>query len=259
MTADRSPRDTGEITLFENDEFRLEFVPTADGGLRVDAPEVARQLGFRDARDLLRTIPEVEKGSEIVRTPNGGHQPRQYLTEAGFFRSMGQRQPPRIKNLDVRAYVQRFQDWVYREVLPQIRRTGAYIPAQREGGHSAEVSVPRSQLDVLRAALDEIAAAQEQAARAEQVAISAETQAVTTAARLDAIEGRHDWYAALGYARIKGLPTDRVWLQRLGRRAGQIGREADLPESKVQHGLYGRVNQWPGWCWDQAYDDMGDH
>jgi len=108
---------------------------------------------------------------------------------------------------------------------------------------------PRSQIDVLRAALDQIEAAQATATEAKVIAQHSE-------ARLDAIEGRHDWYAALGYAKLQGWPTDRQWLQRLGYRAGSIGRAAGLPVSKVQHGLYGQVNQWPAWCWDQAYQDL---
>lgn len=118
-----------EITLFESDEFRLELTSDGAGGFRADAPGVARQLGFREAHDLLRTIPDDERGSELVRTPNGGQQRRSYLTEKGFYRAFGQRQAARVTNPDARDRVERFQSWVYGEVLPKLRR-GELVLAQ---------------------------------------------------------------------------------------------------------------------------------
>ena len=118
------------IEMFSNGEFELHVVPSAET-FTVSAPGLARALGHRDALDLVRALPEDEKGSELVRTP-GGDQRVWCVTESGFYRSIGQRQAARIKNPEVRAQVQRFQDWVYKEVLPSLRRTGSYtIPTQR--------------------------------------------------------------------------------------------------------------------------------
>jgi len=117
------------IEMFSNGEFELHVVPIAES-FTVSAPGLARALGHRDALDLVRGLPDDEKGSELVRTP-GGDQRVWCVTESGFYRAIGQRQAARIKNPEVRAQVQRFQDWVYKEVLPSLRRTGSYtIPAQ---------------------------------------------------------------------------------------------------------------------------------
>lgn len=112
------------VQVFENPEFHLRLSQDGDS-FRVDAPDLARALGFRDSYDLVRSIPEVEKGYELVRTP-GGDQRVWHVTEPGFYRALGQRQAARIKNAEIRAQVIRFQDWVYGEVLPAIRRTGRY-------------------------------------------------------------------------------------------------------------------------------------
>lgn len=111
-------------------------------------------------------------------------------------------------------------------------------------------SAPQSQIDVLRTALDEIE-------RVQQTAERAQNTAEETSARLDAIEGRHDWFAALGYAKLAGLPTNTIALARLGRMASAVGHRHDLEPNKVQHGLYGEVNQWPRWVWDAAADQLG--
>jgi len=118
-----------DMQLFNNGEFSLSFTSAGDS-FRVSAPDVARALGFRDAGRLVQSIPEVDKGYTLARTP-GGEQRIWYLTEAGFYRALGQRQPARIRDAVVREQVSRFQSWVYSEVLPSIRKTGGYVAAQR--------------------------------------------------------------------------------------------------------------------------------
>lgn len=112
------------LDLFRNDEFELAITPHDADGFHVQASGVARALGFREAHDLIRTIPDSEKGSELSRTL-GGEQQVLYLTEAGFYRALGQRQAARIKSAAVRAMVERFQGWVYGTVLPEMRRAAA--------------------------------------------------------------------------------------------------------------------------------------
>ena len=124
--------DSGTLVPFENAEFRLDITTHDADGFRVPAEQVAHALNTR-GRDLVRFIPDAEKGRALVRTP-GGDQEAWYLTEAGFYRAIGQRQTGRIEDADIRARVERFQAWVYREVLPSIRKTGSYdlAPASPE-------------------------------------------------------------------------------------------------------------------------------
>lgn len=113
------------ITPFSNDEFQIDMIPDGDS-FKVAAPGLAKSLGFRQALDMTRGIPPEEKGYEIVRTP-GGDQEIGYVTESGFYRAIGNRQAARVKDPEIRAQVERFQSWVYGEVLPSIRRHGAYM------------------------------------------------------------------------------------------------------------------------------------
>lgn len=116
-----------DLMPFRTDEFELSIELHEADGFRVQAPGLARALGVTDAYTLLRSIPDAEKGSALVRTL-GGEQRMGYLTEAGFYRALGQRQTGRITDPDLRARVERFQSWVYGTVLPSIRRTGSYNP-----------------------------------------------------------------------------------------------------------------------------------
>jgi P22_AR N-terminal domain len=106
-----------------------------------------------------------------------------------------------------------------------------------------------NQLDVLRAALDQIEAAQRDAAEAKAIAARAD-------ARLDGIEGRHDWFSALGYAKTKGLPTYTKFLARLGKHAVMIARAHSIAPDRAQHAHYGYVNSFPVWIWDLAAEGL---
>lgn len=127
-----SPEDPGDergLQRFANDEFDIQMIPAGDS-FKVIATGLAKALGHRDALDLVRNIPDGEKGYGVVRTP-GGEQQVWTLTEPGFYRAIGQRQAARVKDPAMRERVERFQSWVYGEVLPSIRKTGSYSTVQR--------------------------------------------------------------------------------------------------------------------------------
>lgn len=132
------------------------------------------------------------------------------------------------------------------------------IAYQREARHALDayfnkrsvVAPAANQFDVLRAAIDQIEAAQREAQEARAIAVKTE-------ARLDAIEGKHDWFSAIAYARLHDLPTNSKYLQKLGGCAGRIGRSHGIEPTQVQHQLYGWVNSWPAWVWDLASEGFG--
>lgn len=80
------------------------------------APSLARTLEYKDSRDMLRGVPDDEKGPHSVRTP-GGVQEATFLTEPGFYRVVFRSQS---------AVAEPLKRWVFREVLPSLRKTGQY-------------------------------------------------------------------------------------------------------------------------------------
>jgi hypothetical protein len=114
----------------------------------------------------------------------------------------------------------------------------------------AVAAPPVNQFDVLRAAIDQIEAAQRDAAEAKALAERNE-------ARLDSIEGNHGWLTALGYARIKGLPTYEKFLAKFSTCAGMIARSHGITTNKVHHPHFGTVNSYPVWVWDLAAEGFG--
>jgi anti-repressor protein len=100
-----------------------------DGETWFIATDVARELGYGLASDLLKNLDPDEKGMCPAHTL-GGEQTLTIISEAGVYRSIVQRKLNK-KQHDHSLFekVSRFQRFVFHDVLPQIRQTGSYTPA----------------------------------------------------------------------------------------------------------------------------------
>ncbi len=211
---------------FSNGEFDLTFHPNGSGGWWIPAAPVAVALGFREAYDLTRTIPDDEKGSEIVRTP-GGDQRVLCLTLAGFFRALGQRQASRIKDPAVRAQVERYQAWNFGTVLPSIATTGSYsLPVV-----VPQPAIPQTFADALQLAADQARMIDRQKAEIEAVEAKVAEMAPRAEAWDEMVKAGGDLSlrAACKVLRSSGVDIRPVqfnlWLheKRVIYRAGEVG------------------------------------
>ncbi|MGU2289640.1 BRO-N domain-containing protein [Pseudomonas aeruginosa] len=119
--------------LFSFDGARVRIV-LVNGAPWWAAADVAKTLGYRDAANLTRALEADEKGTHNVSTL-GGPQEMTTISESGLFAAILRSRQPRAK---------RFRKWVTAEVLPAIRRTGAYSaltdePRADEAPRSAHV------------------------------------------------------------------------------------------------------------------------
>jgi anti-repressor protein len=88
-----------------------------DGDPRIVAQDVAQVLGYDRMTNMIRMLEADERGSHIVSTP-GGPQQMTVLTESGLYHAIFHSRRPEAGA---------FRKWVTAEVLPQIRKTGAYV------------------------------------------------------------------------------------------------------------------------------------
>lgn len=115
-----------EIQPFEFEGNKVRALADGDEVMFV-ASDIAKILGYRDAANLTRNLDGDERGTHEVSTPSGT-QNMTILTESGLYRAILNRETAYVKNEEAQAFVKRFQRWVTHEVLPQIRKTGGYIP-----------------------------------------------------------------------------------------------------------------------------------
>ena len=85
------------------------------------AKDVADVLGYRMASDMCRRLDEDEKGTQKTRTP-GGEQEVTVINESGLYNAVLGSSKPEAKA---------FKKWVTSEVLPAIRKHGAYVTNEK--------------------------------------------------------------------------------------------------------------------------------
>ena len=112
------PAAIAAVTSFDFHSHAVRVV-MRDGEPWFVAADVANVLGYRNAPDAARSLPDHQKGTQIVRTP-GGDQSMTIISEPGLYRLVLRSRKPEAEA---------FTDWVTGEVLPSIRKTGSYSTA----------------------------------------------------------------------------------------------------------------------------------
>ncbi|HEU4422087.1 MAG TPA: BRO family protein [Pilimelia sp.] len=133
------------------------------------AADVARLLGYRDAHNLTRRLDADDRGTRSVSTPSG-QQEMTVISEAGLYAAILGSQVP-----GARA----FKQWVTRDVLPTIRRTGRYEVAP------AAPAIPQSYAEALQLAADQAREIERQAAALAEAEPKAEAWEVLASAHGD--------------------------------------------------------------------------
>lgn len=137
----RAAKENEALTLnsFNFGELAVEMVWINDEPLFY-APSLARTLEHKDARDMLRGVPDRYKGPRKVRTL-GGVQEAAFLTEVGFYRVVFKSQSPKAEP---------FLQWVTEKVLPSLRKTGQYSMHQTANKYGIKLNLTEAQWDWLR-------------------------------------------------------------------------------------------------------------
>lgn len=108
---------TNSISTFKFDATPVRMIPDSAGEPWFVASDIARVLGYRDAANLTRRIAPEDKGTRSVSTL-GGDQNLSVISEPGLYVAiMGSHVPD----------AQRFKKWVTHDVMPSIRKHGAYL------------------------------------------------------------------------------------------------------------------------------------
>lgn len=108
-----------ELMIFNNPEFGEIRTIEENGKVLFCGSDVAKALGYKRPADAVTAHC---KGSVIRRLPtNGGEQPVKFIPEGDIYRLVIKSELPGAE---------KFESWIFDEVLPSIRKHGGYIANQ---------------------------------------------------------------------------------------------------------------------------------
>ena len=115
-----------EIQTFKHEQFgEIRTMVDEKGEPWFVGKDVARRLGYINPEKALRVhVDDEDKGVNEMGTP-GGTQKVTFINESGLYSLVLSSKLPQAKA---------FKRWVTAEVLPQIRKTGGYIPLKDQDG-----------------------------------------------------------------------------------------------------------------------------
>lgn len=128
-----------EMQVFQNSEFGELGVLEIEGKPWFPATACARKLGYANPQKAIRD--HCKGVNEMVTPTNGGTQTMRFIPEGDLYRLITHSKLPGAE---------RFEKWVFDEVLPSIRKTGGY-------GNQAALGHLVEQLTQVTAALMQVA------------------------------------------------------------------------------------------------------
>ena len=143
MTDENNSSTALQTFTFEDTRIRAGM---DDGEPWFVAKDIATVLGYSLAPHMTRVLDSDELSIHLVDT-NKGPRKMTTITEAGLYKIILKREAAYVKDPTARAMVTRFQWWVTHEVLPSLRKTGAYsLPASSPAPVSDEELLSRAVL-----------------------------------------------------------------------------------------------------------------
>ena len=114
-----------DIQIFENERFGQLRGMSIEGEPWFVGKDVAQVLGYKDAsRAVYDHVDKEDKTSLVIQQSGSSYKANTtFINESGLYALILSSKLPQARE---------FKRWVTAEVLPQIRRTGGYIPVSRE-------------------------------------------------------------------------------------------------------------------------------
>ena len=118
------------LTIFESPEFGSIRTVEEDGKVLFCAKDVAAALGYKNTRDAInRHCKGVVKRDGVSRTTNQHGVTTEQTVEMAF---IPEGDVYRLAAKSELPGAERFESWIFDEVIPSIRRSGGYIARQKE-------------------------------------------------------------------------------------------------------------------------------
>lgn len=97
------------------------------------AKDICDALGITNSRDTIKSLDGDEKNTVVLTYGNRGNPNHEVVAESGFYKLIARSRKATMPG----TFAHRFTNWVFRDVIPSIRKTGAYgVPFAFLNDHS---------------------------------------------------------------------------------------------------------------------------
>jgi prophage antirepressor-like protein len=211
-----------KIEIFKNEKFGEIRVVEIDGKTYFVGCDVARALGYQRPNDA---ITQHCRSTAKRRMPDSQGVPHDYLiiSEGDVYRIAARSELPGAEE---------FESWIFDEVLPAIRKTGAYVPKPLSAFEMLELTF--SVMKEQKQELEEI--------KKEVRLLDARTRT------------RENYFTIVGYASLNGISVNRNQAAALGIRASRICNNRGIEMDTTPDPRFGRVKLYPSEILDEVFE-----
>lgn len=188
------------------------------------AADACAPVGVSNVSDVLSRLDEDEKDLIDLADVVGRKVKLWAINEAGLYSMILTSRKPEAKA---------FKRWITHDVLPAIRKTGAYI---------APVVASMTSLDLAEAILANLREQERRLSVVQEVQVEQDQRLSDIEVRQTAIERGAEYFTITGFARKHSIRVDNTKAQSLGKYASRYSRKHGYPIGEapdVRHGTVG--------------------
>lgn len=203
-----------ELQLFENPSFgQIRVVQLENGEPMFCLADVCKMLDLGNPSQVTTRLNS--KGIITNDTPtNGGIQKMLFINESNLYKCIFQSRKPEAEQIT---------EWVTSEVLPSIRKTGAY-----------QIK-PMTNLQMLQHTINAMVEQEQRVYNLEAEVKEMKAQITT----------RPDYFSIAGFATLNGLSYGRKQCAVLGRKASKLCKEKGITTEQIHDPRFGLVKSYP--------------
>jgi len=222
------------LEIFKNENFEVRVAVDENNEPLFCLSDVCKILGLDNSRQAKTRLDQ--KGVISIDTlTNGGVQKLDFINEPNLYRLIFQSRKPEAEV---------FQEWVFSEILPSIRKTGSYTQK------------PLNSIDYLQMQLNLMKEHDERLAAIEQKRQKDERRFKNLENTAKRDESLKEYTTAVGFGILKGVSLDKIQCQRLGTKAAKISRSEGVLIVTIPDQKHGKVGTYRRDILEQAFNEL---
>lgn len=208
------------LEIFKNENFEIRVAVDENNEPLFCLSDVCKILGLDNSRQAKTRLDQKGVISSDTLT-NGGLQKLDFINEPNLYRLIFQ-----SRKLEAEV----FQEWVFSEVLPSIRKTGSYT------------NKPLNQLDYMQLQLNYLKEQDKKIYALENKTDEIHKEQLKVKHNINRLLGNDNYMTLIAFMNLHGISQKGLHIPSLGKKATKLSNEQGAPMGAVIDPRYGRVN-----------------